>query len=759
MCAEDKVLTDYVAGTVGGLLIGGASAILLLGAGKIMGISGILTPLTTSPISIFSLSSPSKSGHTPVSDSLWRLTFLAGVLATSTVFGAISPNIAATAAMSNAPWWIDLIGGALVGVGTTLSNGCTSGHGVCGLGRLSVRSFAAVGTFFPVAIITASLTAPLQSVLASSSGHLCTPSSSTGLLIAMLATGAAVSLFLVNRNHSAPGAAVGRSLLPALISSVLFAAGLIISGMFNPAVVRGFLNLNVSSYSDWNGTLVAVMGFACAISFAAYQYKKRQPIEQPLLCATPEPCECSFNSVPNGGRPDGKLIAGAAMFGVGWGLTGICPGPALVGAALGANGTIYFYLPAFFVAKALANYVTKKPLIPVDVEGTVDESDRTDPKAAGLDTCGNPIPLPLGQKAKGWLSLIPRDRYKPENGSAPTDPVSLSPSVSFGDTAFISVEVDALSLPLADSLCRSLDDLPRPTLVSCMSGSRATAVSRMYLARSRGVGAEEVISVAEKKNEPWAKNAKLVAWIKECLGDSGASVPAPLVFRQLFDKESSTYTYLLGDSKTKKAILIDPVDVHAARDIKVAQDLGLTLIYGVNTHAHADHVTGTSAVRDLLGKGSGYKSVISRASGAKADVKFEHGDKIVFGERYVSVRLTPGHTAGCASFVLDDKSMVFTGDTLLIRGCGRTDFQEGSSKNLYESVRQQLFTLPESCTVYPGHDYKGLTSSSIGEEKALNPRLGGNTTEAQFVKIMKELKLATPKRLEEVLPKNMNCGV
>jgi hypothetical protein len=122
------------------------------------------------------------------------------------------------------------------------------------------------------------------------------------------------------------------------------------------------------------------------------------------------------------------------------------------------------------------------------------------------------------------------------------DPVALSPSVSFGDAVFISVEADSLSLPLADSLCRALDDLPRPTLVTCMSGARATAVSRMYLARRRGVGAEEVIEAAEEKKEAWLKNAKLVAWMRKCLNGPPASAPAPLVFRQLFDRESCTYT-------------------------------------------------------------------------------------------------------------------------------------------------------------------------------------------------------------------------
>eukprot|EP00518_Triparma_eleuthera_P007455 CAMPEP_0182469546 /NCGR_PEP_ID=MMETSP1319-20130603/17250_1 /TAXON_ID=172717 /ORGANISM="Bolidomonas pacifica, Strain RCC208" /LENGTH=757 /DNA_ID=CAMNT_0024669863 /DNA_START=121 /DNA_END=2394 /DNA_ORIENTATION=- len=755
--------SDYVAGAVGGVLIGVASAVLLLGAGKIMGISGILTPFSTAPLTQFSLSPPTESGHIPVSDSLWRLTFIAMVLACSSLAGVISPSLASRVASNGSPWPLSLLGGALVGAGTTLSNGCTSGHGVCGLGRLSYRSFAAVSTFFPVAIITASLTGGLQNDPAPTEGHLYVASPSTGLYLAALTIGAALSFFLVNRNHAPPAADVGRSLLPSLVSGALFAAGLMISGMSDPDVVRSFLDLNVSSFEQWNGTLAAVMAAACAVSLATYQYKKCHPMEQPLLCSTPEPCECSFNSIPNSGKPDRKLFFGSTLFGIGWGISGVCPGPALVGAALGANTTIYFYLPAFFLAKAFASHMIKSPLIPlipVDVSGTVDERDRTDPNTARLDTCGNPIPRDLAEKAKSWLSLVPQDKYAPTDGSDPTDPVSLSPSIAKGGISFISVEADALSLSLADSLCRCLDDLPRPTLVSCMSGARATAVSRMYLARRRGVRAEEVLSTAEEKKEAWVRNAKLVTWMKECLSDGDTTgFSKPLIFRQLFDKESSTYTYLLGDSDTRQAILIDPVDVNAARDTKVAIDLGLKLRYGVNTHAHADHVTGTSAVRDLLGRESSFKSVISAASGAKADIKVGHGDKIQFGGRHVTVRSTPGHTAGCVSFVLDDKTMVFTGDTLLIRGCGRTDFQEGSSKNLFKSVWRQLFTLPEDCIVYPGHDYKGMTSSTIGEEKSLNPRLGGSKTEAQFAKIMANLKLSTPKRLDEVLPKNMNCGV
>ena len=226
--------------------------------------------------------------------------------------------------------------------------------------------------------------------------------------------------------------------------------------------------------------------------------------------------------------------------------------------------------------------------------------------------------------------------------------------------------------------------------------------------------------------------------------------------KQLFDTESSTYTYLLWDAETKDAIVVDPVDTQAERDVQEATDLGLTLVYGVNTHAHADHITGTYLLKQKI---PGLQSVIAEHSGAAADIHINAGDRIVFGRRFLEARSTPGHTNGCLSLVADDESFVLTGDALLIQGCGRTDFQGGSSATLYESIHTQLFTLPLETVVYPAHDYMGRLSSTIGQEKESNPRLGQGKTKEEFMEIMAKLNLAYPKKIDVAVPANMRCGV
>lgn len=238
--------------------------------------------------------------------------------------------------------------------------------------------------------------------------------------------------------------------------------------------------------------------------------------------------------------------------------------------------------------------------------------------------------------------------------------------------------------------------------------------------------------------------------------NDGDDESSSIGLQQLFDEESSTYTYLLWDKSTKDAILVDPVDVQVDRDLEVVDSLGLNLVYAVNTHAHADHITGTGLLKQKL---KDLQSVISSASEAKSDRKVANGDKIVFGSRYVEVRSTPGHTLGCVSFVADDGSFVLTGDALLVQGCGRTDFQGGSAETLYDSVHGQLFALGDATTVYPAHDYKGRTHTTIGTEKETNPRLGGTKTKAEFAEIMANLNLSYPKKIDVAVPANMRCGV
>ena len=228
-----------------------------------------------------------------------------------------------------------------------------------------------------------------------------------------------------------------------------------------------------------------------------------------------------------------------------------------------------------------------------------------------------------------------------------------------------------------------------------------------------------------------------------------------MIFRQLFDPQSSTYSYLLGDERTNEAVLIDPVFEQARRDRALIAELGLKLLTTLETHVHADHVTGASLLKQRLGS----RIAISGVSGATgADVALAHGDRVIFGTRYLEARETPGHTSGCVTYVLDDESMAFTGDALLIRGCGRTDFQQGSARTLYRSVHSQIFTLPPSCLLYPGHDYRGLTVTSVDEERRLNPRLGAGIGEADFAGYMNNLGLPHPKQIDVAVPANLQCG-
>lgn len=299
----------------------------------------------------------------------------------------------------------------------------------------------------------------------------------------------------------------------------------------------------------------------------------------------------------------------------------------------------------------------------------------------------------------------------------------------------------------------ALDSLEPSTLVMCKSSRRASVVVATYLGVKSSLSGEEVLADSTKQGLSYVSNEALLTWSSLVL--SLKRQVKGLVFRQFFEKESSTYTFLLADPRSKEAVIIDPVLETVERDAQQVRQLGLKLKYCLNTHVHADHVTGSGALKEQF---STCKSMISEAAGAKADVKIRDGDKVMFGGRYLTVLSTPGHTNGCVSYLLDDCSMVFTGDALLIRGCGRTDFQQGSAAQLYESVHSKLFILPRNCFVYPGHNYSGVTSSTIGEEKEFNPRLKVGTTCERFEEIMAGLNLPKPAKIDIALPANMRCG-
>ncbi len=222
---------------------------------------------------------------------------------------------------------------------------------------------------------------------------------------------------------------------------------------------------------------------------------------------------------------------------------------------------------------------------------------------------------------------------------------------------------------------------------------------------------------------------------------------------QLFDPDSSTYTYILFDQVTRDALIIDPVEEQIGRDLETLKEYGLRLVWAVETHAHADHITSAGKLVELAG------AKLAAPAGCNigtAAVQLRDGDTLNFGGETLKALHTPGHTAGSMSLVWRDN--VFTGDTLLINGCGRTDFQSGSAKDLYHSLTRVLFQLPDETVVWPGHDYKGQTQSSIGKEKAENPRVAGKT-EDEFVAIMEGLDLPKPRRIDEAVPANLTSGL
>jgi sulfur dioxygenase len=229
-----------------------------------------------------------------------------------------------------------------------------------------------------------------------------------------------------------------------------------------------------------------------------------------------------------------------------------------------------------------------------------------------------------------------------------------------------------------------------------------------------------------------------------------------VIFRQLYDLETSTYTYLLADEASREAVLIDSVLEQLERDLQLIRELDLTLICTLETHVHADHVTASGRLRERCGS---RVAVGAEAGVENADVELGDGDEVCFGACALEARHTPGHTDGCMTYVCHAQRMAFTGDALLVRGCGRTDFQQGSAPALFRSVRERIFSLPDDFLLYPGHDYRGRTVTTVAEEKRHNARLSLDRSESDFVAIMAGLDLAYPKRIDVAVPANLASGL
>ena len=230
-----------------------------------------------------------------------------------------------------------------------------------------------------------------------------------------------------------------------------------------------------------------------------------------------------------------------------------------------------------------------------------------------------------------------------------------------------------------------------------------------------------------------------------------------MIFRQLFEPDSSTYTYLLACSDTGQAVLIDPVIDTLERDLDVIHKLGLTLTYTIDTHFHADHLTGARVLRDRSGCKVAFPEVEKPDC---ADIGLQDGVPFQFGSITLDPLFTPGHTSHHFAYKVNNgtQNMLFSGDALLIEACGRTDFQSGDAATLYHSIHDKLFSLPDDTIVYPGHDYEGRFISTIAQEKLRNPRLGNNKSEAEFVAIMNGLDLPYPRKIDFAVPGNEMCG-
>ncbi len=229
-----------------------------------------------------------------------------------------------------------------------------------------------------------------------------------------------------------------------------------------------------------------------------------------------------------------------------------------------------------------------------------------------------------------------------------------------------------------------------------------------------------------------------------------------LIFKQLFERESCTFTYLIADSETKEAAIIDAVDIMIERDTSLIKELDLDLKFIIETHIHADHITSACPLKKYHPEAKIVMGMVNIDAEACSDIMASEGHTLPIGNYEITAIETPGHTIGCMSYRVENK--ILTGDALFIRSTGRCDFQGGSAIALYESI-QKLFKLPDTTEVYPAHDYNGLSVSTIGEEKKFNSMIRESFDQKTFIKNVKNLKLSMPKKIKVSVPANQSCGL
>jgi len=696
---------------LGGIILGLSSGMYMLVTGKVAGNSGAVKACV--------LSIAQKAGNDFSRYS--NILFFVGLLLAGALTSFLTPWGFEPYPFIEDDWYTYIFGGMLVGSGTYFANGCTSGHGLSGISKFSLRSFLAT----PIFMFFAALTAMTRSLF--SVGPIApfveTPSPRSemiGFIVLALFVLFLPLLYMKSKDKMYEKAVL---LYAGLWCGLTFGVGLAVGGMVRPSAVRGALSMKRFDFTLWILFTVGLITTFINYRIAEKVFHIKQARSQKQ------------------GPYDKKLIGGSVLFGIGWGLTGVCPGPLLVGVFADFNsmatqritGGPLLMLFFVFIGTSIARIMDK--LCCKMNSATVGSNDQNVDVTtlAKLITEDNALVLDVRNADQ---------RETDSNGVYVVFENTLSAPLDRSDPNNFTLPTKMLP-----------EDKNKPIVIHCKGGTRARMAMNKVSAlsgytRLHCCGLSEMKELSVKSPE-----TNIVYHENKLKTHNGTGI-----FLQFFDNigGSSTFTYLIGDTETKECILIDPVLECMDRDLQKIQELGLTLVYGINTHCHADHITSTGKMKT---KTTTMKSVISETSGAVADLKINDGDDIKWanGKRTLKCISTPGHTNGCMSYFDADIGSVFTGDTLLIDGCGRTDFQEGSSENLYNSVHNKLFTLPSSTIVYPGHDYKGRVRSTIGHEKKYNSRLTLPLNE--YVELMKNLGLSYPKKIDVAVPANMICGV